>query len=123
MDLKNNKKTRIIAQIPRCKNERKNPRSQIKRNRTLKKSKDEETCSIGKDAKKNAQEKTSDTKWLDPIKEQLHTMLEYIRILEIRKDLARENQIIALSEFLDLFKRHCDFYLNYEFLRTGRLNG
>lgn len=62
-----------------------------------------------------------------PVKEQFSVLLEYINIIESKRKPDPVTDISALLELIANISRHCEIYLNYEFLRNGgtvkELNG
>ena len=54
------------------------------------------------------------------IREQLLMLIEYINILELKKNIDQRNEIILLIEMINNIKRHTEIYLNYTFLKTGQ---
>jgi hypothetical protein len=49
-----------------------------------------------------------------PIKDQFLLLVEYIKILEIKKVEDRCNDISNLIEFINIINRQCEIYLKYK---------
>jgi predicted DNA-binding protein YlxM (UPF0122 family) len=58
-----------------------------------------------------------------PVKEQFKVLLEYVRILEMKKNVDHRNEIIFLIEFINTVRRQCEVYLNYELMKLGKKDG
>lgn len=56
----------------------------------------------------------------EPIREQFLILVEYINILELKKNIDHKQEIILLIEMINNIKRHTEIYLNYAFLKTGQ---
>jgi hypothetical protein len=59
----------------------------------------------------------------DPIKEQLLVLIEYINILNSKKDYDSPQEITFLLELIENMKSQCERYLNYQLLKQGRRYG
>ena len=57
-----------------------------------------------------------------PIKDQMWLILEYINLLEGKRNTDQRLDIQCLIDFLDLIKKQCDFYLNYRYYNDDRDN-
>lgn len=123
MDTKSNKKTRSSAKIATCRIRRKHPICKIGESRTLQECKDEEKSCVSRDIKENAQKKVVKKNIYEPIRQQFMLLIEYLNILEMRTDMEHQNEIICLIEFIDIMKRKCEMYLNFELMKAGKKNG
>lgn len=115
MDKESNPKTRGIKKISSQKRGRENNRKRTGKGGTLKKSKNIKKSSLSRNSKKTEKEKIILVKRsiLDPIKERMLLAAEYITILEFKKNIDKENDIIFLMQFLDLMYKQSNVYLSY----------
>lgn len=115
MDTVSNKKEGSSEKNSSQKGRREDHRKRIAQSRTLKKSKDKKKSATRRDPKKTKKEKIILIKRsiLDPVKERMLLAAEYISLIEMKKNLDKESEIIFLIQFLDLMYRQSNTYLSY----------
>ena len=116
MDSKSDKKTRSASQSFARKRGGEDTRSKAEESRALKESQNEKAST----ACRNAQEAKKVKSRYAPIKEQLEVLVEYIKILENRKQQDFRTEMTFLIGFLDALKRQCEIYQNYEMIKTSK---
>lgn len=116
MDSRRNKEKRRTAKIPTRKRGGEDTSVQVKESRTLKEPDYTETRSVSRNVKKDAPQVK---KLFEPVKEQFQMLVQYIEILESRKDMEDMNKVVQLSDFMRMIIRHCEIYLNCKLLKAG----
>jgi hypothetical protein len=52
-------------------------------------------------------------KIFNPIKQQIYSLVEYINVVEKKKDVNGINELTFFTEYFNTVKYHCDFYIKY----------
>lgn len=121
MDSRRNKEKRRTAKVPTRKRGGEDTRVEAKKSRALEEPDYTQESSFSRNAKKDAQEKVK--KIFEPVKHQIQLVLEYINILEMRRDLEVTQEIMVLAEFISNVERQCNVYLNAQFIKLGKGHG
>lgn len=120
MDSRRNKEKRRTATIPTRKKGGEGTSVKVKESRALEKPYYAEKSASCSDVKENAPQVK---KIFEPVKHQIQLILEYINILELRKDLDPTQEIMILAEFISNISRQCAAYLNAQFIKLGNGHG
>lgn len=116
MDSRRNKTKRRSAKIPTRKRRGENTRIEVEKSGTFEKPDYTEASSISRNTQKNASKEIK--KLFEPVKEQLQILVQYIDILESRRDVEQINKVVQLSDFMRMVIRHCEVYLNCQLLKV-----
>lgn len=121
MDSRRSREKRRTAKIPTQKGGRKDNAVRIKESRKVEKPDYAQKSSPRRDFKEDAQEKVK--KLFEPVKDEIRLVIEYINILELRRDLNQKFEIMMLTDFIKHATRKCEFYLNAQLLKLGKDHG
>jgi hypothetical protein len=58
----------------------------------------------------------------DPVKEQFSVLVEYINILDLKKNIDTIQEVILILNLIENIKKQCDIYLNYQLTKQGYAN-
>lgn len=117
MDTESDKKAGCLEEGTSCGARGKYSGREIKESRTLQESKIETTSSFSRNSQEN-EKKIKNLYY--PVKEKLQVAVEYINILNEKRDAASPREISLLLEFLEMIKNQCDMYLKYKLIETSR---
>lgn len=116
MDTKSNKKAGGATKNSKSKARGTNTSSEAKEGRKVKKPYNCPTGTARGNPKKAPPQKVDQKKILKPVKEQIEIALEYINILEFKKNFDIHIDIKLLVELINYIKKQCEIYLNYHSL-------
>lgn len=112
------KKPNLIKKDIKNKSKRTNPIRNIKSSIILRKSTVCQKSSTNQKIKKVAQTKIRQSIYA-PIKEQFGTVIEYINILDSKKESSKIEDTYALYELIQLVTKQCLMYLSFNYLKNA----
>lgn len=121
MDQRGHKEARSPQEITSHKGRGKHTRKQIEASRGLQKPYNAQTCSLGRNAKEDAQEKVKKKSIYAPIREEIMVLICYLDLMEKEEGIHDFRNLNTLLEVLEIVHHKCDFYIKYQ-LRNNEWN-